>query len=596
MMRKSFLCLLMFIAALSFTITGCKPAEPEMIESQFEGVMDIDYSAWEVGRAGGELVVTQVSDPKTLNTITAEETTTHEITNLVFDFIVERDILTLDWSPVLVESWEFASDGLSATFTMRKGLKWSDGEPLTADDVVFAINEIYLKEEVEGSWRDTMYVGDELASVSLIDESTFKLTIPTTYADMIGLMEMPIVPKHIFEPLIKEKGIAAVNSFWGVDADVKTVIGSGPFKFEEYVPNQRIVLTKNPNYWKKDEKGRKLPYLDKVTVLIVEDQDAELLKFQSGEIDYYDMRGQDYATLIGQKEEVGFEIFTAGPDLGTNFVTFNQNPIDGEGDNGIEGPKLAWFSEQKFRRAVAHLIDRQTIIDNVLFGFGYHQYSFVPRFLPLYWDGVDDAAYKYDPAKAVQLLEEIGMTDRDGDGFREDKDGNKVTFLFETNSNNTDRVKYGEIISQDMKKAGLDVTYRPGDFNTLVGKLVSSYDWDLILIGLTGGPAPFLSGSSNYPSRGSLHMIEPGQESPRRDWEKRFDELYIENTTTLDWDTRKRTGDEMQKIWAEELPWTYTVNRALLYAFDANLGNTKARGFYPYRKAWGIIEYLYFRK
>ena len=209
---------------------------------------------------------------------------------------------------------------------------------------------------------------------------------------------------------------------------------------------------------------------------------------------------------------------------------------------------------------------------------------------------MDDAAYKYDPEMAVQLLEELGMTDRDGDGFREDKDGNKITFLMETNSNNTDRVKYGEILAQEMKKAGIDVTYNPADFNAMVGKLVASYDWEVILIGLTGGPQPYLSGSNIYPSRGSLHMIEPGQESPRRDWEKRIDELYTENTTTTDYDTRKRTGDEMQKLWAENIPWAYTVNRALMYAFDSNLGNIKARGFYPVRKSWGIMERLYFRK
>ena len=188
------------------------------------------------------------------------------------------------------------------------------------------------------------------------------------------------------------------------------------------------------------------------------------------------------------------------------------------------------------------------------------------------------------------------MIDRNGDGFREDKDGNKITFLLETNSNNTDRVKYGEIIAQEMKKVGLDVTFRPGDFNTLVGKLVTSYDWEMIIIGLTGSVQPFLSGSNTIPSHGSLHMNDPGQESPARDWEAELDRLYTENTTTTSFEKRKATGDQIQRIWATQMPWIYTVNRALMYVFDEDLGNIKPRGFFPYRKAWGLVEYLYYKQ
>lgn len=581
--------------ALLVVFVGCRQEDVEEPQaSQFEGIMEIDYSGWEEGNPGGELIITQVSDPKTLNRIVSEETTTSEIMDLVFDAVVERDMLTLDWAPNLVESWDIADDELSVTFTMRPDLKWSDGEPLTAEDVVFTVNEIMMKEEVEGSYRDAFFVGDELSTVELIDEDTFRLTVPQIYADIISLANFIAVPQHIFEPLIAEEGIAAVNSFWGVDADVDSIVGCGPFVIDEYLPNQRIVFAKNPYYHKEDEAGQQLPYLDKLTVLIVEDQDAELLKLQSGETDFYDMRGEDYAILIDKKEELGIEAYNVGPDLGTQFLTINQNPKSDDG-KGLEDPKLAWFSNLKFRTAIAHLVDRQTIIDNVHFGFGYPQYSLVPRISPFYLESIDEEAPQFDPQKAADLLDELEMIDRDGDGFREDTDGNTISFLMETNSNNTDRVKYGEIIAQEMKKVGLDVTFRPGDFNTLVTKLVSSYDWEMIIIGLTGSVQPFLSGSNTIPSRGSLHMIDPGQESPSRDWEAELDRLYTENTTTTDFETRKETGDEIQRIWATQLPWIYTVNRALMYMFDDQLGNIKPRGFFPYRRAWGIAEYLYYK-
>ena len=162
-----------------------------------------------------------------------------------------------------------------------------------------------------------------------------------------------------------------------------------------------------------------------------------------------------------------------------------------------------------------------------------------------------------------------------------------------TNSDNTDRVGMGEIISQEMKKVGMDVTFKPADFNVLVTQLVSTYDWEMIIIGLTGSLTPYLSGINTLQSMGSLHMIEPGQESPRRDWEKEMDELYIANTTTTDKETRMRTGYDMQKIWAEQLPWIYTANKAQMFAFNSRFGNVKVVGLDSYDGWKGLVEFLY---
>ena len=606
-MKKSVPFLLTLLLVLSITLlsVGCKkeaeePAAMEEekavagpTESEFPGVMLANYSEWEIGKAGGEGVFSETNDPKMFNIYISEEMSTKDFLERVQRPIVDYDVLTLEHKAELAESWELSGDGLELTVKLRDDLKWSDGVPLTAEDVVWGWSNVIYNDLVEGSMRDGFMVGDDLIAFEKVDDLTFKLIFPSVYADPLLKLHNEPLPKHIIQPLVEENGYEAFNSFWGVDTDVKEVVTCGPYVLDEYLPNQRVVLKKNPYWFRKDAAGNQLPYLDKITVLIVEDINAELLKFQAGETDSFELRGEDYATQVERKGELDFEIYSAGPDLGTQFLTINQNPIEGEEDAGLPEPKITWFNNVKFRQAVAHLVDRETIIDNVMFGFGYPQYSFVPQISPWYWDEVEDVAYKFDPEEAKRLLDELGMTDRNGDGIREDENGNNISFNLETNSDNTDRVGMGEIISQEMKKVGLDVTYKPGDFNTLVTRLLSVYDWDMIIIGLTGSLTPYLSGVNTLQSVGSLHMIEPGQESPRREWEAEIDRLYLANTTTTDTDTRMQTGYDLQKIWVEQSPWIYTANKALMFAFKTKYGNVKPIGLDSYDDWHGVCERLY---
>ncbi len=561
-------------------------AQKAIKKTRFEGLKDIDYSKWEIGKRGGSVVVTTLGDPKSFNALIAAETSTTDIINRCYDAPVDRNNLTLEWEPVLVKSWKIAPDNLSCTFTMREGLKWSDGQPLTAEDVVYTVNDLIYNKDIQNNMIDGFYVGKKLAKVELIDKMHFKVTLPQLYAGLFNMMSFPVMPKHIIEPFIKKHGAKAFNSFWGVDTDVKKIVGCGPFVIDEYVPGQKIVLKRNPYYWKKDAKGQQLPYLDKITYLIVEDQNTAILKFMAGETDIYGLRGEDYATLVNKKKELNFELYNGGPAAGTNFLVFNENPA------GLKDPKLSWFNDVRFRRAMAHLIDRETIINNVQYGFGFPQYSFIPTFSPYYWPGVEKLAPKYDPEAAKKLLDEMGLIDRDGDGIREDKDGHKVSFVLQTNSNNTVRVAIGEMFAQEAKKIGVDVTFKPGDFNTIVTELLKTYKWDAIIIGLTGSVDP-ISGANVYPSSGNLHMIEPRQKTPRREWEKEVDKWWNYANLTLDEKKRKEGFMHIQKIWIEELPWIYTTNPAVIYAYKNTLGNIKPR---PVSRGFnGICEYVYIK-
>ena len=551
----------------------------------------VDHSAWERGRHGGRFVVTNISDAKTFNPVVAKETSTTDITDRLFAGVVRRSQLTLEWEPGLAERWEISEDQKTITLYLRSGLTWSDGDPITADEVVWSVNEIYKNEEVETSTRDALIVGDEFAEFELIDDLTYRIVLPSVYAGIFEIASIGPMPRHIFEPLIEAEGAAAVNSFWGVDTDVSTIVGNGPFLIADYVPSQRVVMTPNPNYYEQDEWGQQLPYLDEFVIEFVEDQDTGLARFVAGETDAWGLRGEDYGVLVDKQEADNFLIYNVGPASSTQFITFNQNPIEGEEDGGIEPPALTWLSNKNFRQAMAHLIDRQTIINNIAFGFGYPQYSFVWTVSPYYWQGAADAAFKYDPERAKELLDSIDYVDRDGDGVREDPDGNKIELILNTNSGNDVREQIGELFSQEANAAGVDVTFKPEAFNELVTRLVSSHDWQMILIGLTGSVDP-VGGANVYPSRGSLHMIEPNQEAPRRAWEAAVDAAWDEANLTTDEEQRIRGFRKLQELWIEEVPWAYTFAPAVMHAYRNTVGNIKPHPLNGYGIR-GIADRLY---
>ncbi len=601
-MKKVFFVLLIAAALVGqLSAGGSEEVVEQATEATFEGLMNVNRSGWEIGSKGGSFVMSTLGDPKSFNMAVAAETSTTVVTDRLYSPLVRRNQLTMEWEPGVAESYEMSADEMTLTVKVRKGLKWSDGDDLTAEDFVFTYNQINLREDVATNSRDGLMIDGEPVKVSLVDKHTLTITTPSIWAGVYEIAATAPVPMHIFGEVMgwdeskgydyewewgtetddegnthdvivekKPAGVdyAAINSFWGVDADVTEIVGNGPFVLAEYVPAQKIVFAKNKYYWEKDEKGHALPYLDEVVYLIVEDQDTSLAKFQAGELDALGLRGEDYAVLIDGKEAGGYEMYSIGPASGTQFITINQN------FDTMPEPTVTWTNNLVFRQALAHLVDRQTIINNVAYGFGYPQYTFVPRTSPFYWEGADDEALKFDPEAAKAKLDSIDYIDRDGDGWREDPNGNKITLRMTTNSGNTVRESIGEIFSQEARAIGIEVNFQPEDFNTMVGKLLSGNDWDIILIGLTGSIDP-ISGSNVYPSSGNLHMIHPNQTTPAREWEAAADAAFIAANATTDEAERRVGWVELQKIWMGNLPWIYTFNSAQMGAYSTEYGNIK---------------------
>jgi peptide/nickel transport system substrate-binding protein len=589
-MKKSLILLLsLLILSGSLFAGGNAPeAADETGGAQFEGLLDVDRSGWEIGTYGGTIYQASLSDPKSFSIITGAETSTTDITGMMYSGLVRRNQFSLEYEPAMAESWEIASDQKTITLKVRRGLQWSDGTPITAEDFVWGVNAIFLNDEVETNYRSGLFVGDEPAVWTKVDDYTIRVELPEVFAGILNLVGMPPLPKHILEPLVAENGPAFVNSYWGVDtADVTSIPACGPFKIKEYVAGEKVVMERNPLYWESDEAGNKLPYLDEFVFVMIPDQDTQLQQFRAGELSWLGLRGEDVSILLEEKSAGNFELYSVGGSASTNFITFNMN------FDVLEEPKVTWLNNKKFRQAMAHLIDRDTLIQNVAYGFGYPQYSFIPRFSPYYWEDVDNQALKYDPEAAKALLDEIGYVDSDGDGWREDDKGNKISLILNTNSGNSQREAIGELFSQEAQAIGVEVTFKPEDFNALVTKLLSTFEWDLILIGLTGSVDP-ISGQNVYPSSGNLHMSHPNQESPIRDWEKAVDAAWEEANLTTDENQRKSGFEKIQKIWIDEIPWAYTYNVAVVHAWRNGIGNIKPHPINGF--SWdGIVHRLYFK-
>ena len=526
------------------------------------------------GKEGGTLYFILSGDPKTLNPALAQETTSTAVLGEVFSGLTRTDLKTMKPEPDLAERWEVSKDGKVWTFYLRKDLRWSDGTPFTADDVVFTFNEIYYNDQVPTSARDILTIRGKKIKVEKVDERTVRFTLPEPFAPFLNALSVEILPKHKLEKHIKE---GTFNTAWNVATDPKEIVGTGPWIIKEYVKGQRIVFERNPYYWEKDEEGRKLPYIKRKIGIIVSEPDTALLKFKNGEVDYIGLRAQDIQ-FIARMRRPDVKVFDLGPTPSTTFLVFNQNPRA-----KIDRHKLRWFTNPTFRRAISHAIDREGISYLVYNGLAEPLYSPITPANRPYFKKEIFPVYEYDLEKARELLRSIGFEDRDGDGILEDPEGNDLKFTLITNAGNKERETIGNIIKEDLKKIGIEVHFQPIDFNSLVSRLTAPpYEWEAVIIGLTGSMDPHF-GRNVWHSSGQLHMWNPRQKEPATSWEKRINELIDRGATEINFEKRVEIYREMYRIISEVQPMIYIATpKSLLASYD-RFGN-----LFP--TVWGWYE------
>ena len=519
-----------------------------------------------------QAVFSVLSDPKTFNAVLSAESP--NIFGLTYEGLITENPITGKKEPTLAESWTVSEDNKIIIFTLREGLKWSDGQPLTSEDVIFSYNDLYLNPKIPNNYRDSLRIGQTKAfpKIQKLDDRRIQFQITEPFAPFLDAAELPILPAHILRETIEKKdknGNPIFLTVWGTDTPPQDLIVNGAYKLKSYVTSQRLIFEKNPYYWKKDSQGNALPHIPEVVWAIVESTDTSLLQFRSGSLDSVGISPEYFSLLKKEEERGNFTIYNGGPAYGTSFLSFNLNQGQRNGKPLVDPIKSKWFNNLNFRQAIAYGIDRDRMINNIYRGLGSKQNSEVSVQSPFYNKNLK--GYDYNPQKAKELLSQAGFQYNTKNELL-DSEGNLVQFVLNTNAGNKIREAMGTQIQEDLGKLGIKVDFSPISFNVLVDKMSNSLAWDAIILGLTGGNDPHAP--NVWYVDGSLHMFnqepQPGTQPIQgrvvSDWEKQIAALYLQGSQILQFDERRKIYDQAQVLTQEYLPFIYLVNPYALSA------------------------------
>ena len=549
---KRFWLPIIFTSATALTLTACNPANFKSAAAKVP-----------------QLVSAILSDPKTFNSPLNQESP--NVFSLIYEGLINQNPITAKVEPALAESWQISDDKLKIVFTLREGLKWSDGQPLTVDDVVFTYNDIYLNEAIPTDVRDSLRIGKsrKLPTVQKVDERRIEFSVPEPFRPFLLSTGSPILPAHVLQKFVKTKdqdGKPIFLTQWGVDTPPDQIIVNGPYKLDHYDTSQRVVFRRNPYYWRKDAQGNSQPYIERVIWEIVESTDTSLLQFRSGGLDTETVSPEYFSLLKVQEKQSNFTIYNGGPTSSTSFVLFNLNKGKRNGKPLVDPVKSQWFNNVQFRQAIAYAIDRQTMINNTFRGLGVAQDSPISVQSPYYLSPKEGLkVYDYNEQKAKDLLLKAGF--KYNNNQLVDSQGNRVRFSLLTNAGNKIREAMGSQIKQDLSKIGIQVDFTPLAWNTFTDKVSNSLDWDASLMGLTGGLEPN-DGANVWAPEGGLHMFnqkpqagqKPIQGREVAPWETEIGNLYIQAAQEFDEAKVKAIYAETQRISQENLPFIYLVN------------------------------------
>ncbi|ARV61347.1 peptide ABC transporter substrate-binding protein [Nostocales cyanobacterium HT-58-2] len=549
-----------------------------------------------------QLVLSTTTDPKTFNYALIQESP--NISSFTYEALATENGVTKEIEPALAKSWEISEDKVRYVFTLREGLKWSDGQPLTVDDVVFSFNDIYLNKRIPTYTQDGLRIGESKAfpKVRKLDDRRVEFTLPEPFSPFLRTVAagIAIMPEHALRKAVETKrsdGQPAFLSTWGTNTDPTKIVVNGPYTIESYSPSQRMIFRRNPYYWRKDAQGKSLPYIERIIWQIVENADTALMQFRSGGLDLLEIGAGSFQLLKREEERGNFSIQNAGPDSGTSFITFNLNKGRRNGKPLVDPIKSRWFNNVVFRQAVAYAIDRPSMINNILRGLGEPQNSPVSVPSPYYLSPKQGLkTYDYNPEKAKQLLLAAGFK-YDGKGQLLDADGNRVRFTMLISAGGRPTVT--PRIKQDLSKIGITVDLQPLDFNVIGEKISNTLDWECWYGAITGGIEP-ANGYNIWSTDGNFHVFnqkpQKGQAAIEgwevSDWEKKIDALYIQGAREFEDAKRKAIYAETQRLAQEYLPFIYLFNPLALAAVRNTIENVKYTSIFPApaNYIWNIYE------
>ncbi len=525
------------------------------------------------------------SDPKTLNPLTSTDATSSNYASMLFLGLVENDPDTFETIPNLAESFEVKNNGKTILVKLRDGIFWSDGEEITANDVVYTWNTLIRDGIATSSLKDILSVDGSFPEVSKLSKKEIKFETTKTFAPFLNSLGTEILSKHSVEAFLEtnnaksfEEKQKTFSNYLNIYTKPENIVSSGPFLFSELISGERIVMKKNPYFFLKDKQDKAFPYVDKIIYSFSKDTSSSVFRFLADESYFLGLSPNTAALMKSLETKYNFTLYETGPSAGTNFFWFNLS-------KNVEEPKYSWFNNKEFRRAISYTIDRKAIIENVFQGLAAPLYTAEPKISPYFNEKLSE--FDRDLTKAKTLLKKEGFVLKD-EILYDDK-GNRVEFDIFTNSGGKERELISVLIKANLEELGIKANLKIIEFNNFVGKLMQGKGFDSGVLGLTGSNEPN-SGANVWKSDGRLHLfdVKKFQENPIiRPWEKKVDKLFNQGVQKMDFEERKKIYDKFQEIIYEENPLIYIAS-----PLSFSLAKNKVKNVRKTKYA-GIIPHLY---
>lgn len=575
--------ILLVVASLLVTACGSAPRSNSLQGATVEPRVN--------GKPGGKITYRLTAAPKSLNyLLAADEPTLVASFFMITGRLVELDHQSLKFVPGLAESWTTA-DGKTVDVKLRSGLKFSDGQPLTVDDVIFTLAAMTDEKVKSPAFRDAMMIGGKPIEAKKISDTEMQFVFPQPVASAENyFVNLGILPRHVLEADLKS---GKLGEAWKIDSSPEKIVTSGPFTVAAATPGEKIEFVRNPNYYKKDSAGNQLPYLDALTIEIVADANNTFARLGQGSIDIADrIRPNDFAEFAKNQSDV--RAFDAGAGLGVDHIILNQNANAPDGSPLNNQQKRGWFADKRFRKAIATAIDRDSIAKITLQGLASPVHGFVSPANRV-WLSTSLSKIPYDLKSAGQLLEQAGFkkVGTSDAPVLTDVQNNPVEFTLLVPAENEPRKLMAAVVQEDLAKLGIKLQVVPLENSAVQERLNKTYDYDAILLGLSQTDIEPSSNASFLLSNGSSHQWQPKQKTPATEWEARIDKLFDEQAGERDQQKRLTIFAEIQSIISDELPVIPLVSRHVAAASHKRVGNYAPSGIVPY-SLWNV-ESLFVR-
>lgn len=494
-----------------------------------------------ISQSAGTVVSSIRGEPRSFNRYVARDLTTEVITLLLHAPLVRIDRVSQQLQPALAEHWTLLPDGVTYRVTLRSGVRFSDGTPFSADDVLFSFRALY-DGRISSPLADAARVHGEALNVSMESPDTVIIRFPAPFGPGLRLIAgIPMFPRHKLERALTEGTFAKT---WGPATPPSDLAGLGPFVLQRYDPGQRLLFDRNPNYWQDDSEAAR-PAVDHLVLEILSDQNAEQLAMESGRLDFTqsEIRPSDYAAMkrIADAGRIVLKDLGVGHD--GDLLWFNLRPK--------ADPRRPWLQSVELRRAISRAIDRDAFVSTVYLGAATPAYGIVSPANAEWYRGTEQTGYDVDAAK--RLLASLGLVDRNGDGILDDPQGNAARITLVTQKGNSALERGAAVICASLLRVGIQVDVVPLEVGALVARFTrGEYDAAYFRL-LTTDTDPALN-LDFWLSSGSAHVWNPAQVTPATTWERRLDELMLQMASELDPERRRALFAEVQGIMARELP------------------------------------------